>query len=80
MIIRTKFVKVVAAGDEFFDPKFLGRFGRIIGRSMKNDLAGVGDTPRDPAYLIRFGPAYGEAACTDLFWTEELRPVPARRA
>jgi hypothetical protein len=86
-IIRTKHVRVVGPGPDavfndtdsvdvvtFFNRAFIGRIGKIVGRTAVGDGAGVGDTPSDPAYKVRFGPGWGTSACTELFWTEELTP------
>ncbi len=89
-MIRTKFVRVVGPGPDakfhderepdvdcvtFFDRRYMGRVGQVVGRTAAGDDAGVGDTPKDPAYRVRFGPAFGSPAHENLFWTEELAPL-----
>jgi hypothetical protein len=77
------FVRVIGPaadpdGVVFFNPSYRGRVGRVVGRSVEGDCAGVGDTPQDPAYLVRFAAGWGASARTDLFWREELVPVRRR--
>lgn len=85
---KSKFVRVVGPGPDarfdddadidhntFFDRRYIGRIGKIVGYTVKGDEAGVGDSPKDPAFEIQFGPAYGMEPGRNLFWTEELRPI-----
>lgn len=59
----------------FFDRRYTGRIGRVVGYTSEGDEAGVGDSPKDPAFRVRFGPAFGMKPGYELFWAEELERV-----
>lgn len=64
-------VKVVAQADDTLPDRFMGRIGVVVGWPVYQE---IGDDPEiDPVYEVRHGPAYGEAACTQIYWSDEIR-------